>query len=99
VRPNDAGNFDPRPPFLDIPLEVDLGKQRVLDRLDAGREDLKHRAGRLILAGEDVEQRFTLGLVGALVEDRLENPLAVMERPRQIDGADDRQGIKSHISQ
>jgi len=31
VRSNDAGDLDPRPPSLEIPFELDLGKQRIFD--------------------------------------------------------------------
>src|SRR5215472_13172065 len=71
VRRYDAGDLDPRPPFLEIPFALDLGKQRMFDRLDHCRENLEQRADRLVRTGEYVEQSLALGLVGALVEDRL----------------------------
>src|SRR5215472_17702058 len=62
VRPNDAGYLDPRPPPLEVPVELDFGKERILDRLNTGRKDLELRADRLVSAGQDVEQRLALGL-------------------------------------
>src|SRR5215467_5684490 len=96
VRPNDAGYLDPRPPPLEVPVELDFGKERILDRLNTGRKDLEHRADRLVSAGQDVEQRLALGLGGALIEHRLHDPLAMMERPRQVKGRRDCQVIEPH---
>src|SRR4051812_37641099 len=50
VRANDPGNLDPRPPLVEVPVEINLGEYRILYRLDNDREDLEHRADRLVLA-------------------------------------------------
>src|SRR5262249_28368839 len=72
-------------------------EQWIFDRLNDQREDVEHRVGRLVLAGQDVEQSLALRFVGALVEDRLEDALAVMDRSREIKGRGDRQVVEADI--
>src|SRR3984893_7985276 len=82
---------------LEVPVEFDLREERGLERLDNDREDLKHRADRLVLPGEDVEEGVALGLVGSLVEDRLHYALAMMDGPREIESAGDHQVVEPHV--
>jgi len=74
-----------------------FAKSGGLNVLDDDREDLKHRANRLILPREDVEEGVALGLVGSLVEDRLHYALAVMDGPREIERAGDHQVVQLHV--
>src|SRR5215469_6000840 len=97
VRLHNISYLNSGAPAVEIPFEVDFGKERLLDRLDNDRKDLEHRADRLILSGENVKKRVTLGLVSPLIKDRLKHAFAMMDRPRKIERPDHRQIIEPHL--
>ena len=51
----------------------------------------------LVRAGQDVEQRVPLRLVGAFVYDRLEDALTVMDGAGKVERADHREAIKAYL--
>jgi len=95
VCPDDAWHLDARGTLGQIPVKGNRSKLRILDGLDDNREDLEHRAGLLVRARQDVEQRVLLSIVRTLVDDRVHDALTMVDRPRKVEGRHNRQAIES----
>src|SRR5215467_5178789 len=56
-----AVDLQTRTPLIDIHLEFNIGKYRLMKFCQCGREDLEDRCARVgVLAGEDSQQSFAL---------------------------------------
>src|SRR5271155_4921240 len=87
-------HLDARPSLVQVPIEGDRREKRILDGFDDDREDLEHGDDRLVRAGHNVKQCFLLRVVGALVDNRMQYPLAMMNGARKVKCRDDRQAIE-----
>src|SRR5271166_3384258 len=90
MRADYVRHLDARSSLVQVPIEGYRCEQRILDRFDDDREDLKHGADRLVRAGHDIKQCFPLRVVGALVDNRMHYPLAMMNGARKVKCCDDR---------
>src|SRR5260370_36581944 len=57
-------------------------------------QDLEQRALGRILARHDVEKRLSLFRCGALIDDRLNLPIALVQRSREIDSYHEHETIE-----
>src|SRR5258708_15690815 len=65
-----------------------------MDRSYDQAEDLEQRTLGRILARHDVEKRLALFWCGALIDDRLHLPIALMQRSRKINGCRENETIE-----
>src|SRR5262245_8343123 len=93
---DDVRHVDARCALDKVPLESDRLELRVLDDFNDRREDLKHCADFLVRTGHNVEESIPLRLVGALVDDRLKDAVAVMHGAGKVERANDRQAVEVH---
>src|SRR5262249_20737413 len=78
LRHLDAGHA-----FLDVPVEVDLGEDRIVQFFYDRAEYLEHCTDRLILAAQNVEDGVLLLVGDRILKDRLHMTIAVVDRPRE----------------
>src|SRR6516225_6295981 len=69
--------------FLDVPVEVDLGEDRIVQFFNDHAEYLEHCANRLILTAQNVEDGVLLLVGDRVFKDRLHMAPAVVDRPRE----------------
>src|SRR5262249_29517739 len=90
-----AGHDQARLSCGDVELEVDRGKDRIVDFFQRGREHVEDgRPGLCILAAEDTQQRCALRLRRALIDHHCRFALALVDRARPAEDPYEFQAIE-----
>jgi hypothetical protein len=85
--------------FVEIPLELDVGEDRLGLVRDGGGVDGKARGRLLLLSAQYREQRVDLLFGGALVDDAPPRAVAVVHRFGPVIGAGDAQSVQAHVAE
>src|SRR5215472_3022384 len=83
ARTKQLRHLDTGDALLNVPVEIDLGENRIVKFFDDHAEDLKHCADRLILTAQNVEDGVLLLVSDRVLEDWLHMACAVVERSRK----------------